>query len=89
MCCVLADCSTLSCTYGSTCKVVGGVAKCECDDSTCTGESVCGSDGRTYTSECDLQKAQCTRKMTINVIKTGSCGESVIIVKTHSTVLMP
>ena len=69
---------------------MGGVAKCECDNPTCADDetSVCGSDGRTYPSECDLQKEQCARRMTINAIKNESCGESVIIVKKNILVCL-
>jgi coxsackievirus/adenovirus receptor len=71
------DCNRLSCEYGSTCEVVNGEAKCECDFA-CSGSTtqVCGSDGATYAHKCALEKEQCAEQRMITVIKDGPCGES-------------
>ena len=72
---ILGDCSTVSCDYGGICKVVGGVAKCECDLS-CTDSSspVCGSDLNTYDNECKMKEAACKAKKTISVLVNADCG---------------
>ena len=74
-CYLLGDCSTVSCDYGGICKVVGGVANCECDLS-CTDSSspVCGSDLNTYDNECKMKEAACKAKKTISVLVNAECG---------------
>ncbi|CAB3980949.1 agrin-like isoform X1 [Paramuricea clavata] len=70
------DCSTVQCTYGATCKVIAGVAKCECDF-TCTDSIslVCGSDLQTYDNECKMREAGCTTKKNITILVNGKCGD--------------
>ena len=72
------DCNKLSCRHGANCKVVGGLAKCECDFACADDDTkVCGSDGRTYENKCAMLKEQCAENRTITVIKTSACGELV------------
>ena len=65
----------MSCDYGGICKVVGGVAKCECDLS-CTDSSspVCGSDLTTYDNKCKMKEAACKAKKSISVLVNAECG---------------
>ena len=74
---ILGDCSAAKCAFGSTCKVVNGLAKCDCDDLKCADGTtpVCGSDGKTYGYKCLLQKEQCAEQTAISVIHNGECGE--------------
>ena len=77
---ILGDCSAVKCGFGATCKVVGGLAKCNCDDFTCADSKtpVCGSDGKTYGYKCLLLKEQCAEQTAISVIHDGECGEFII-----------
>ena len=76
---VLDDCSTVPCDFGGTCKTVEGLAKCECDFACADDKNaVCGSDGKTYSTNCELQKEQCAEQRTINLIKNEPCGESML-----------
>jgi hypothetical protein len=69
------ECDGVRCEYNSTCELVGGKKKCECDFP-CSGSTgtVCGSDGTTYTHKCALLKEQCAEQRKITVIKNGRCG---------------
>ncbi len=69
------DCSTVTCAYGATCKVISGVAKCECDFTCSDGTSfVCGSDLKTYDNECKMREAACNAKKSVNVLVRDKCG---------------
>ena len=85
---VLDDCSTVPCDFGGTCKIVEGLAKCECDFPCADDKNkVCGSDGNTYSTNCELQKEQCAEQRTINLIKNEPCGESMLCSVFFSAVL--
>ena len=74
-CYLVGDCSTVTCDYGATCKVVAGIPKCECDFS-CSGSSsqVCGSDVITYDNECKMEQAACIANKSITVLDNAPCG---------------
>ena len=61
--------------YGATCKVISGVAKCECDFACPDSKSlVCGSDLKIYDNECKMKEARCNAKEDITVLVIGKCG---------------
>ncbi|KOC64151.1 Agrin, partial [Habropoda laboriosa] len=69
-------CARVECEHGAHC--MAGVCVCpdECPES--NGEPVCGSDSKTYSSECELQKAACGRDPKLPVLHVtfyGDCGE--------------
>ena len=69
------DCSTVTCAYGATCKVISGVAKCECDFTCSDGTSfVCGSDLKTYDNECKMKETACNANEDISVLARDKCG---------------
>ncbi|XP_041425259.1 agrin isoform X3 [Xenopus laevis] len=70
-------CSTVSCSYGSTCvrSTDGQTAKCICPAS-CTGvpeNVVCGSDGKDYHNECLLNKQACDNQENLYKKFDGPC----------------
>ncbi|XP_072282510.1 agrin isoform X1 [Pyxicephalus adspersus] len=70
-------CSSVSCSYGSTCvrSADGQTAKCVCP-STCAGipeNIVCGSDGKDYRNECALNKQACDNQENLYKKFEGSC----------------
>lgn len=71
-------CSSVSCSYGSTCvrSTDGQTAKCVCP-TTCAGipeNIVCGSDGKDYRNECTLNKQACDNQENLYKKFEGSCG---------------
>ena len=79
----------MRCHFGATCKVVAGVAKCACELPCIeSGGPVCGSDGKTHPSLCALLKEKCTEQRDINLIKTEPCGESLVVLKELSSLLL-
>ncbi|XP_068096834.1 agrin isoform X5 [Hyperolius riggenbachi] len=70
-------CSSVSCSYGSTCvrSTDGQTAKCVCP-TTCAGipeNIVCGSDGKDYRNECALNKQACDNQENLYKKFEGSC----------------
>ncbi|XP_063292084.1 agrin isoform X1 [Pelobates fuscus] len=70
-------CSTVSCSYGSTCvrSADGQTAKCVCP-TTCAGvpvNVVCGSDGKDYRNECYLNKQACDNQENLYKKFEGPC----------------
>ena len=49
--------------------------KVEDDEDEDEDTSVCGSDGRTYSSECQLEWIACKRNWNISLVSQGSCEE--------------
>ena len=72
-------CRGVICTNYGVCKpnpraLLG--YQCECPVQCPPGISkVCGSDGRTYSSECELKRESCRRKITITISYQGSCSK--------------
>jgi hypothetical protein len=71
-------CHHHDCPGNMTCRVMPNTMKAECFCNTSTmchhhhqSHSVCGSDGRTYTSECELEKeAECRH---LHIVSNGTC----------------
>ncbi|XP_051154479.1 agrin-like isoform X3 [Leptopilina boulardi] len=69
-------CSNVECENDAHC--VAGVCVCPKNCPNKSGEIVCGSDAKTYSSECELQKAACerdTKLAPLQVIFYGECVE--------------
>ena len=74
---LLDVCATTYCDYGAKCvRQPDGSAKCECIQ-TCSKnyQPVCGSDGKTYSSECEMNVKACREKMELTVKHSGQCGK--------------
>ncbi|XP_053546438.1 agrin isoform X2 [Bombina bombina] len=70
-------CSSVSCSYGSTCvrSADGQTGKCVCP-TTCSAvpeNIVCGSDGKDYRNECLLNKQACDNQENLYKKFDGSC----------------
>ena len=73
---ILELCSKVECENGAHC--IAGVCVCPKTCPEKSGETVCGSDAKTYSSECELQKAACERDpklAPLQVIFYGECVE--------------
>lgn len=66
------------CAYGALCVVDKRTqqAYCRCEE-TCTDmfAPVCGSDGVTFSSDCQLRMAACSKQKRIFTKHQGPCGE--------------
>ena len=75
----LDPCKKKLCEFFSKCiKKSDGKAECTCpvcDDSKNGYSPVCGYDGKTYASQCELEKASCEKKTDIKVAKREACGK--------------
>nr|XP_012631826.1 agrin isoform X1 [Microcebus murinus] len=72
-------CRGMLCGFGAVCEPSAegpGRAACVCKKSACPSvvAPVCGSDASTYSSECELQRAQCTQQRRIRLLSRGPCG---------------
>ncbi|KAG8434439.1 hypothetical protein GDO86_012708 [Hymenochirus boettgeri] len=70
-------CSTVTCSYGSTCvrSADGQTAKCVCP-ATCSGvpeNVICGSDGKDYRNGCHLNKQACDNQENLYKKFDGPC----------------
>ncbi|XP_073973798.1 agrin-like isoform X3 [Rhodnius prolixus] len=70
-------CTGLKCEYGSSCQVNReGLASCLCpEDCEEVMRPACGNDGRTYQSQCHMQKQACQERRHVKLAYTGVCGE--------------
>lgn len=72
-------CRGMLCGFGAVCEPhadAPGRASCVCKQSACPAvvAPVCGSDASTYSSECELQRAQCSQQRRIRLLSRGPCG---------------
>lgn len=81
--CRSADlCADVKCRYGARCDNGRCICQHECPAATAqsgdvTTMAVCGSDGVTYSSECALRRASCTRGVDIELVHSGMCEDFV------------
>uniref|UniRef100_A0A8C3LAK7 Agrin n=1 Tax=Chrysolophus pictus TaxID=9089 RepID=A0A8C3LAK7_CHRPC len=63
------------CKFNAVCLNRRGTARCSCDRITCDGtyRPVCARDSRTYSNDCERQKAECHQKTAIPVKHSGPC----------------
>ncbi|XP_054994916.1 agrin isoform X2 [Sorex araneus] len=72
-------CRGMLCGFGAVCEPNAespGRASCVCKKSACPSvvAPVCGSDASTYSSECELLRAQCRQQRRIRLLSRGPCG---------------
>lgn len=65
------------CKFNAVCLNRRGTTRCSCDRITCDGayRPVCARDSRTYSNDCERQKAECHQKAAIPVKHSGPCGK--------------
>ncbi|XP_044018032.1 agrin-like isoform X3 [Aphidius gifuensis] len=70
-------CNNVDCENGARCSAGECICPESCPDT--RDEPVCGTDGKTYSSECELQRVACDRLETklprLHVAFNGECGE--------------
>ena len=74
----LDPCKKRVCEYNSKCiRRSDETAECSCP--VCTENNgyspVCGDDGKTYASQCELERSSCEHKKNMKVVKKKACGE--------------
>ena len=83
------SCKQKFCEFHSKCiKKSDGNAECACPvcDKKEKYSPVCGDDGKTYASQCELEKASCERKMQIKSVKKVACGKYWLSQKSYCVV---
>ena len=77
-----APCQSKRCDNKAVCVATPlGEAMCVCpseDDCPQTVNTVCGSDNNTYISECIMQVRSCKSGRTIEPIRQGYCGKTLV-----------
>ncbi|XP_065277420.1 agrin [Emys orbicularis] len=63
------------CKFNAVCLNRRGTARCSCDRIACDGayRPVCAGDSRTYSNDCERQKAECQQKAAIPAKHEGPC----------------
>uniref|UniRef100_A0A8C3JZZ3 Agrin n=1 Tax=Calidris pygmaea TaxID=425635 RepID=A0A8C3JZZ3_9CHAR len=63
------------CKFNAVCLNRRGTTRCSCDRIACDGayRPVCARDSRTYSNDCERQKAECHQKAAIPVKHSGPC----------------
>ncbi|KAL3289355.1 hypothetical protein HHI36_022791 [Cryptolaemus montrouzieri] len=70
-------CASVLCSIGEECSINKfGIAHCECPQS-CEPvmRPVCTKEGRTFPSECEMQRAACLSRTPMEIVYRGVCGE--------------
>ncbi|CAC5391138.1 unnamed protein product [Mytilus coruscus] len=76
---IQGTCMELICGFGGECKEQNGRAYCDCSNLPCLPKDhknsavVCGSDGRTYQSECQLQRTSCEQQTHLYMHHLAPC----------------
>lgn len=76
---IQGTCMELVCGFGGECKEQNGRAYCDCSNLPCLPKDhknsavVCGSDGRTYQSECQLQRTSCEQQTHLYMHHLAPC----------------
>ena len=73
----LARCRQLKCSQGETCDMSDlNNLKCSCvDKCSFVYEPVCANDGKTYASECLMNREVCLTKKEIKIVSFGYCSK--------------
>ena len=79
-------CKEKLCEFYSKC-IKGSDGKAECACPVCGNEEkyspVCGDNGKTYASQCELEKESCAKKRDIKTAKKEACGKCRYIVESN------
>ncbi|XP_072011994.1 agrin isoform X5 [Engystomops pustulosus] len=73
--CQVQDKCKDECKHNAVCLNRRGTTRCSCDRITCDGsyKPVCGRDSRTYSNDCERQRAECIQKTAIPMKHKGPC----------------
>ena len=79
------------CEFYSKC-VKGSDGKAECVCPVCDNKEkyspVCGDNGKTYASQCELERDSCFKKSHIKIAKKEACGKLLSVVKLMKVVFL-
>ena len=69
-------CKNIRCHHGARCE--DGVCVCptQCPTPVDASSSLCANDGRTYATQCHMQKAACDHGLDLQMIHTGPCAST-------------